>query len=250
MIGLFINTLPVRVQIERQVDIWHWLKQLQDQQSEARQYDYTPFVNILEWSEIPNGQELFESLLVFENYPIDEALKRGIRALKIEDVKVVEQTHYPLMVRIVQLEAGLSCTIVYDSARLLPTTIEHLLGHWHRLLEGMVETPDTTLADLPLLTNAERHQLLVEWNATSSSYPTEMCLHQLFEVQVEQTPEAIALIFEEQHLTYQDLNERANRLACYLRELGIGPEVMVGICLERSVEMIVGLLGTLKAGGA
>jgi len=250
MIGLFINTLPVRVQVELRADIWRWLQQLQEQQSEARQYDYTPLVNILEWSDVPHGQELFESLLVFENYPIDEALKGGIQLLGVQDVKIVEQANYPLIARLAQFEAGLSCTIIYDSARLLPTTIERLLGHWHHLLEGLVTTPAASLIDLPLLTDAERDQILVEWNATASAYPAEQSLPQLFAEQVEQAPEAIALVFEDEHLTYQELNQRANLLACHLRELGVGPEVMVGIFLERSVAMIVGLLGILKAGGA
>ena len=102
----------------------------------------------------------------------------------------------------------------------------------------------------PLLTEAERHQLLVEWNNTATDYPKDQCIHQLFEAQVERTPDAVALIFEQQCLTYRELNQRANRLAHYLRQLGVGPEVLVGICMERSLEMVVGLLGILKAGGA
>ncbi len=96
----------------------------------------------------------------------------------------------------------------------------------------------------------EKHQLLVEWNETTRDYPKDNCLHQLFEEQVERTPEAVAVIFRDQQLTYRELNRRANQLAHYLRTLGIGPEVLVGICMERSVEMVVGLLGILKAGGA
>ena len=105
-------------------------------------------------------------------------------------------------------------------------------------------------ADLPPLTDAERHQVLVEWNATRTPYPRDACIHQLFEAQVEQTPEAIAVVFEDQQLTYRELNAHANQLARFLRQYGVGPEVLVGICLERSLELVVGLLGILKAGGA
>jgi len=102
----------------------------------------------------------------------------------------------------------------------------------------------------PLLTDAEQHQVLVEWNDTRLDYPKEVCIHELFETQVEQTPEAIAVVFEDEQLTYDELNCRANQLAHYLQKLGAGPEVLVGICLERSLEMIVGVLGILKTGGA
>jgi Non-ribosomal peptide synthetase modules and related proteins len=117
------------------------------------------------------------------------------------------------------------------------------------LLGGIVADPTQRLTDLPLLTEAERHQVVVEWNATQSAYPQERCIHQLFEAQVEQAPEAVAVVFEEQWLTYWALNTRANQLAHYLQASGVGPEGRVGICMERSVEMVVGLLGVLKAGG-
>jgi amino acid adenylation domain-containing protein len=125
-----------------------------------------------------------------------------------------------------------------------------MLTHFQTLLEGVVANPDQHLAKLPLLTEAERQQLLVEWNKTQANYPSEVCLHQLFEAQVERTPDAIAVVFEDKQLTYRELNQRANQLANYLQKLGVEPEVLVGICVERSVEMIVGLLGILKAGGA
>ena len=106
------------------------------------------------------------------------------------------------------------------------------------------------MSELPLLTDGERRQLLVEWNDTAADYPRDQCIHQLFETQAARTPEAVAVVFEDRQLTYAELNARANQLAHYLRELGVGPEVLVGICVERSLEMVVGLLGILKAGGA
>ncbi|HEY4033886.1 MAG TPA: AMP-binding protein, partial [Ktedonobacteraceae bacterium] len=129
-------------------------------------------------------------------------------------------------------------------------TLERMTEHFQQLLQGIVLDPEQHLAALPLLTQAEQQQLLVEWNATERTYPQDCCLHELFEEQVERTPEAVAVVFEEQHLTYADLNRRANQLAHYLQGLGIVPEGLVGICMERCLDMVVGLLGILKAGGA
>jgi len=138
----------------------------------------------------------------------------------------------------------------YDADLFDAATIERMTGHFQIILERIVADPDQRLSDLTILTEAERHRLLVEWNDTKSEYPQEWCIHELFEAQVQQTPHAVAVILEEQHLTYETLNRRANQLAHHLHRLGVGPEALVGICAERSVEMVVGLLGILKAGGA
>jgi amino acid adenylation domain-containing protein len=129
-------------------------------------------------------------------------------------------------------------------------TIRRMSSHLQTLLEAIIADPNQRLLDLPLLTQEERQQLLIEWNDTELGYAHATCLHQLFEAQVERSPEAIAVVFEEVRLTYRELNERANQLAHYLQNLGVGPEVRVGICLQRSLDMVIGLLGILKAGGA
>jgi amino acid adenylation domain-containing protein len=138
----------------------------------------------------------------------------------------------------------------YQCHRFDTATITRMLGHIQTLLEGMVANPAQRIVDLPMLTEAERQQLLVEWNDTSTVYPQDTCIHQLIEAQVARTPNAMAAVFEAQALTYQELNILANHLAHYLRGLGVGPEVLVGLCVEPSFEMVVGLLGILKAGGA
>ena len=125
-----------------------------------------------------------------------------------------------------------------------------MTSHFQNLREGIVTNPNPALSEIPLLTDAEKHQLLVEWNDTRIDYPRDKCIHELFETQVAKTPDAIAVVFADQQLTYRELNSRANQLAHYLRKLSVGPETLVGICMERSMEMIVGLLGILKAGGA
>jgi amino acid adenylation domain-containing protein len=136
-------------------------------------------------------------------------------------------------------------TDLFDSDR-----IERLTGHVRTLLEGVVADAGQRVSELPMLTTSERDLLLVDWNATAADYPRERCIHELFEAQVEQTPEALALIFESQSVTYADLNARADRLACHLRALGVGPDVLVALFLDRSLDMVVGMLGVLKAGGA
>ncbi|MCX7092171.1 MAG: amino acid adenylation domain-containing protein [Methylobacter sp.] len=145
---------------------------------------------------------------------------------------------------------GLSGTVRYATDLFERATIERLTGHFQTLLEGIVADPDARLSELPLLTEAERRQLLVEWNDTAAPFPADTCIHELFEAQVAATPQAVALIHENSRLSYAELNARANRLAHYLREVGVKPDVLVAICVERGLNMIVGLLAILKAGGA
>jgi len=133
-------------------------------------------------------------------------------------------------------------TDLFDGA-----TIARMAGHFQTLLEGIVANPHQRLSELPLLTAAERHQLFVEWNDTKAEYPSDKCVHQLFEAQVERSPDAVAVLFEDQQLTYRELNAKANQLAHYLQKLSVKPEVLVGICVQRSLEIVVELLGILKA---
>jgi len=171
--------------------------------------------------------------------------------LLIEKVESMGRgTVFDLSLEIVERPDGFSAVFEYDAGLFEATTIQRMATHFQTLLEGIVANPQQRLSDLPLLTVAERHQLLVEWNQTQADYPSDHCIHQLFEAQVERTPDAIAVVYEDQQLTYQELNCRANQLAHYLQTLGVGPDELVGIYVERSVEMIVGLLGILKAGGA
>ena len=248
MVGLFINTLPLRVHFSADTALIPWLQELQRQQVEAEHYSYTPLVDIQSWSDVPRGTTLFDSILVFENYPVDESLRKPSSHLTISNVQVFEQTNYPLTVICVPGQE-LSLKIIYDTARFEAATVGSMVGHFQTLLESIVTHSAQPVSELPLLTKAEQHQLLIEWNDTAAVYPDDLCIHQLFEAQVEKTPDAIAVIFEDQQLTYQELNTRANQLAHHLQTLGVGPEVLVGICVERSLEMLIGLLGILKAGG-
>jgi amino acid adenylation domain-containing protein len=149
-----------------------------------------------------------------------------------------------------EFSEGARCWFLYDREGFDAAFIGQMVGHYQILLEGVIADSQAKLKDLPLLSEAEREQVLVEWNDTKADFPSDKCIHQLFEEQVEKRPEAVAVIFEDQQLTYGELNAKANQLAHYLRELGVKPDTLVAICVERSLEMVIGLLGILKAGGA
>ena len=191
---------------------------------------------------------LFQVMFVLQNTPRPIPQPTG---LSIERVDVLPATSpFDLSLYLREREGKLIGFVEYNTDLFDSSTIERMIGHFETLLKGIVADPEQPISTLPVLTEAERHQLLVEWNDTEADYPKDSCIHELFEAQVEKTPEAIAVQFEEKQLTYRELNSRANQLAHYLRRLGIGPEKLVGICIERSLEMVVGLLGILKAGGA
>ena len=250
MVGMLINTLPLRVSVPAEDSIISWLQQLQSHSIEVRQYEYSPLVEIQQrWSKIPLNTPLFESIVVFENYPLDPSLQRGKSGLEIGDVRSVDSTNYPITL-MASAQSELALKIMYDRSRFEQGAIERMLEHLQVLLEGMAANPHQPLKNLPLLTPAEKQQILVEWNGTEADYPQDNCIHQLFEQQAQRTPDAIAVVFEDQKVTYRELNERANQLAHYLQQLGVKPEVLVGICVERSLLTIVGILGILKAGGA
>ncbi|HZI02860.1 MAG TPA: amino acid adenylation domain-containing protein, partial [Archangium sp.] len=217
-------------------------------QLEQRQYEHTPLVHIQSASALPRGTPLFESLVVFENYPLDTSVLSS-PSLRVVDVQGFEATNYPLTLSVLPGEA-LRLRAVYDSPRFEHTGMERLLGHWRNALEGLAASGATSLGDVTLLSEAERRQVVVEWNPARTGFPGESCIHHLFEQQVALRPEAIALEFGEQRLSYRELDTRANRLAHLLRAHGVGPDDLVALCLERSVELIVSLLAILKAGGA
>ncbi|BAY66482.1 amino acid adenylation domain-containing protein [Calothrix brevissima NIES-22] len=250
MVGLFINTLPVRVTVSPDIELIPWLKQLQANQVECEQYSYSPLVEIQAWSEVPRGMPLFESIVVFENYPVDAAVQQQQGSLQISDVQAgMEITDYPLTLTAVP-GFQLFLSINYDTNRFDAGTITRMLGHLQTLLENIAKNQQQQLWQLPLLTSSEQQQLLFEWNDTQKDYPQDRCIHELFELQVELTPNAVAVVFETQQLTYRELNTQVNQLAHYLQSLGVKPDMLVGICVQRSLEMVVGILAILKAGGA
>ncbi|MFG6101395.1 amino acid adenylation domain-containing protein [Leptothoe sp. EHU-05/26/07-4] len=249
MVGLFISTLPVRVKVDPQDTCLAWLKKLQVQQLEMRQYEYSPLVQIQAWSEFPRNTPLFDSLIIFENTPVDKSLQERDSSIQLLDIDIFEKTNYPLTIGI-SPGSELSLEILYERSRYHDATIKKILEHYRTLLGGIAFNCDKHLADLSILTQQEQQQQLIDWNSTQVKYNKDQCIHKLFEMQVEATPTAIAVVSEGKQLTYRELNTRANRLAHHLRALSVKPEVLVGICAEKSLEMIVGVMGVLKAGGA
>ncbi|MBE9107802.1 non-ribosomal peptide synthetase, partial [Nostoc cf. edaphicum LEGE 07299] len=216
MVGLLINTLPIRVQVSPEEFLLPWLEKIKEQLVEAREYEYTPLVKIQGWSEVPKDLSLFESIVVFENYPIDASLRQSDLNFEIKDFHSFEKTNYPITLTVIPGEELLLKITCDDSDRFDTDTITRMLGHLQTLLEGMVRKTEQRLCELSLLTETERHQLLVEWNDTEEEYPQQQCIHELFEAQVEKTPDAVAVVFEDQQLTYEELNTKANQLAHHL----------------------------------
>ncbi|MEH1952593.1 non-ribosomal peptide synthetase [Nostoc sp.] len=249
MVGLLINTLPIRVQVNGKAELLPWLKQLQSQAFEQEQYAYYSLAEIQRLSDVPPGMPLFESLLVFENYPLDSAEQKTKKTLEISHLRCFERTNYPLTV-VVNPQSQLSGRIVYDASRFEQETIARMIGHFQTLLAGMATNLQQEISQLSLLSAAEEKELILQENNQNIDYIHYKCIHHLFEEQVEKTPDAVALVYEKQNLSYRELNNRANQLAHYLQALGVKPEVRVGICIERSPFLAIGILAILKAGGA
>nr|ELQ8105378.1 non-ribosomal peptide synthase/polyketide synthase [Pseudomonas aeruginosa] len=248
-IGLFINTLPVVASPCPEQPIGDWLQAVQGENLALREFEHTPLYDIQRWAG-QVGEALFDNILVFENYPVSAALAEETPAdMRIDALSNQEQTHYPLTLLV---SAGETLELHYSYSRQAfdEAAIECLAERLERLLLGMCENPGASLGELDSLAAAERYQLLEGWNATAAEYPLQRGVHRLFEEQVERTPTAPALAFGEERLDYAELNRRANRLAHALIERGVGADRLVGVVMERSIEMVVALMAILKAGGA
>jgi len=265
IIGLFINTLPLRVTVRADCSIHDWLRNLQDEQSRLQQFEHSSLIDIQSWSEVPRGVPLFESIFVFENVLEVGSREPGETAVEFnEDRGFGSTTGYPLTV-LVSPGRRLAVQIVYDTTRFASETITRMLGHYETLLTNIPNAGAGSVAAVEILTESERRQILYEWNAvgadlrvrpddessqpgrTHRSAPTVI---DLFDVQVAKTPNAVAVIEENKSLSYRELDDRANRWARHLRSLGVGPDSRVGVCLERGMAMVVSVLAILKAGGA
>ncbi|AMS21566.1 non-ribosomal peptide synthetase [Pseudomonas synxantha] len=248
-IGLFINTLPVVATPQAEQSLGSWLQSVQALNLSLREHEHAPLYEIQRWAG-RGGEALFDTILVFENYPVSEVLQRGAPdGLQFEALHTHEQTSYPLTLT-VNLGDTLTLHYSYAHGHFSTSTVQRLGTHLSNLLQHMLDAAELPLAELSLL-DAQEHQSLVhDWSSATLDYPSEQRVHQLFEAQVAQQPSAPALLFEDRQLSYAELNARANRLARHLVRLGVGPDVLVGIAVERGLDMIIGLLAVLKAGGA
>ncbi|GAA4545286.1 amino acid adenylation domain-containing protein [Amycolatopsis samaneae] len=248
MVGLFIDTLPVRVAVEGGREVVPWLRRLQADQAEARQYHTVSPAQVRSWSGVPAGGALFDSIVVFENYPVDRDAAAG-HGLRVRAIDAVESTNYPLNL-VAYAGDRLSLELRYDSRSFDASTVDKLGTHLRTLLEGIVSGAHRTIAAVPMLSGAEVHRLTVEWNDTAAAFPPGLLVHRVAERQAARTPDALAVRFGDTELTYAELEDRANRLAHLLIERGVGPDVPVAILLERSLTWVIAVCAVLKAGGA
>ncbi|WP_375476969.1 amino acid adenylation domain-containing protein [uncultured Nostoc sp.] len=251
LIGFFVNTLVLRTNLAGNPSFEELIKRVREVALGAYTHQDLPFELLVEQLQPQRDLSrtpLFQVMFVLQNAPMS--------ALDLPDLTlspVESDSHsakFDLTLFITETESGLVGNLEYSTDLFKESSIHRMVEHLQTLLSGIVINPQARLSELPLLKETEQHQLLVERNDTAVEYPQQQCIHQLFEAQVERTPDAVAAVFEDQQLTYRELNQRANKLAHYLRTLGVKPELLVGICVERSLYMIIGLLAILKAGGA
>ncbi|HEY0602843.1 MAG TPA: amino acid adenylation domain-containing protein, partial [Herpetosiphonaceae bacterium] len=251
LIGFFVNTLVLRADLSGNPTFSDVLHRVREVCLGAYAHQDLPFeqvVDALQPERDLSRHPLFQVLFTLQNVPLValELPSLVLNPLPIE----YETTKFDLTLSMAEQEEGLVGSLEYTTDLFAAETIGRMVSHFQTLLAGIVRDPSQRLAQLPLLTEAERRQLTVDWNMTQVAYPRDRCIHELVAAQAARTPDAIALVYADTRLTYGELDRRANQLAHELQALGVGPEVRVGVCVERSLDLIVGLLGILKAGGA
>jgi amino acid adenylation domain-containing protein/FkbH-like protein len=250
LIGFFVNTLALRVDVSDNPSFEQLLQRVRQVALGAYGHQDLPFEKLTE--ELKPERSLSHSPI----FQVMLVLLRPLEALELQDLRLepleskITTAKFDLTLGLQETANGLVGSWEYNSDLFEQETIIRLNIHFQMLLENIVAEPEQQIQDLPLLTAVERQQLLYDFNDTTTEFPSDLCVHQLFERQVDRTPDAIALVYEQQQVTYRQLNQKANQLAHHLQSLGVGPEVIVGLCVERSIDMVVGLLGILKAGGA
>lgn len=251
LIGLFINTLPLRTSLAGDPTFAEVLGRVKDSALGAFAHQDLPFermVKELHPERSLSRNPLFQVLFVLQN---EEILPLEFPGLVTEHFRLGNtMANFDLTLDIVEKDGELVCLFESNADLFESETIVRLMGHFRTLIEAAVANPDQAISSLPMLTAAERQQVLIEWNDTATNYPSHSSIQELFEQQVRDTPDAVALVCVDRQVTYRELNSRANQLAHYLRRRGVTPDTCVGLCLQRSVEMITVLLGILKAGGA
>jgi microcystin synthetase protein McyA len=251
LIGLFVNILVLRTNLAGNPTFEELLTNVRSVALSAYAHQDLPFEMLVEELQPQRNLShtpLFQVMFVLQNAPMS-ALE--LPSLTLSYLPIDNGTaKFDLTLDMTETVEGILGTFEYNTDLFQESTIKRMAGHLQTLLEGIVANPQQRLSELSLLTASEEHQLLCEWNSTEVIYSTDKCIHELFAAQVERTPDAVAVVYENQQLTYKELNAKANQLAHYLRSLGVKPEVLVGICVERSLDMAIGLLAILKAGGA
>ncbi len=251
IIGCFVNTSAFRTDLSGSPGFRDVLARVKKVTLDAFAHQDLPFQKVVEHVHEDSDvmlSPLFQVIFVLQNTP---DVLREFSGLTFQSVNIDNKTaKLDLSLILEEYPGGLRGKLEYSTDLFKAGTIKSLISHFLVLLENIAVYPNRPVSQLPMLTKAEQHQILKECNNTMTKYPRDKCIHQLFDEQVDKSPDAIAIIFEDQQLTYRALNNKANQLAHYLMKQGVGPEVLVGICVERSLEMVIGILGILKAGGA
>ena len=251
LIGFFINTLVMRTDLSGDPTFVELLERVKNVTLGAYTHQDLPFeklVTELQPERDLSRQALVQVMFTLQNMPLSSLRLPGVTLRQAPLVTTTSK--FDLAVVFFEIDSGLEGSVEYATDLFDRETIERFAGNFKTLLEAVAVEADRRISELPLLSEAERRQLLEEWNATQAEYPQEKLVHELFEEQARKTPDAAAVVYEDATLSYGGLNRRANQLAHYLRELRVGPDERVAICAERGLEMVVGLLGVLKAGGA
>jgi amino acid adenylation domain-containing protein/natural product biosynthesis luciferase-like monooxygenase protein len=251
LIGFFVNTLAMRTDLSGDPPFRELLKRVKEVALGAYAHQDIPFEKLVEELQPVRDlsrQPVFQTLFALQPVMVTVEAFAGLQLTHYEETKV--SAKFDVSLYATAHDGWIEGHFEYAADLFDRSTIERMAGHFEVLLEGIVANPGARLSELPLLGTAERRQLIEEWNATQAAYPSEKTLHELFAEQAARTPEAVAVVYEDDRLIYGELDRRSNLLAHHLRGLGVGPEVVVGLCVERSLEMVVGLLGILKAGGA
>ncbi|ABW31352.1 non-ribosomal peptide synthetase [Acaryochloris marina] len=250
LIGCFVNTLVLRTDLSHQPTVLKLLERVREVALGAYAHQDLPFEQLVDGLQLGRSLShtpLFQVMFVLQNTPLPQVTLPNLQIHPLDTGSGT--TQFDLTLSLEETPAGLTGVIEYNCDLFEEATITRMAGHYQMLLDGFVAHPQRPVAELPCLTTAEQQQL-VAWNQTQAVYSQDACIHHLFEAQVERIPDAIAVVFQDQQLTYGELNQRANQLAQKLRSQGVQPDVPVGICVERSIDMLVALLGVLKAGGA
>ncbi|MBP9193014.1 MAG: amino acid adenylation domain-containing protein, partial [Ignavibacteria bacterium] len=246
-VGLYINTLPLHSILKDGKNIIKWLQDMQKEQLSSRLYQHTPLQDIQKWSGVSG--DLFDSLLVFENFPVSELVKAKKWSLTIENVEINERTNYPMTLMIGSSKET-TINFVYNSALLKHDYVKQIKDHFRNVLLHVIDENEKEVSDIELLTNAEKEKLLNEYNNTSAVNDLSKSIADLFEEQAAKSPDKTVLIFNGAELTYSDLNKRSNQLAHLLKAKGVKADSLVPVCLNRGFEMITSVIAILKAGGA
>ena len=250
LVGFLVNTLVLRTNLSGDPNFRELLRRVREMTLEAYAHQDLPFEKLVEMLQPERNlsySPVFQVMFSLRNLHAEVPPLGGLKVEEIDCDPGAAQ--FDLTIEVIERPEGLSCLAIYRTDLFEAETVRRLLGHYQTFLEGAVKDPDSRLSALPILTESERRQLLVEWNQTQKGYP-QKCMHELFEEQAARTPEAVAVLFEGRQLTYGVLNERANQLALHLVSLGLRTDDCVGICMQRSPEMVVALLAVLKAGAA